>query len=240
MLDNYTQGLRCQDVNSGLRTFDAASAVLTPVKKTRLIGMAADLAALIRDRELISDISALEAVAAAELDIPSTSFDTVVTVLEEAELVELTRVKGQVTGLTSSVPYYRDLYDTLGQAWRERRPSQLEEEMIAVIDTLAHSPVAAESLVTVTGIDDVDAVIRLGRDAELIKSVANVDGTILLPGFRHRPTSQRSGRRCLRIVPPLALSRCRRPAHPGSLWSAGISWFSRSLRFLHDGFLPCA
>ena len=30
MLDNYTQGLRCQDVNSGLRTFDAASAVLTP------------------------------------------------------------------------------------------------------------------------------------------------------------------------------------------------------------------
>ena len=178
-LDNYTQGLRCQDVNSGLRTFDAASAVLTPVKKTRLIGMAADLAALIRDRELISDISALEAVAAAELDIPSTSFDTVVTVLEEAELVELTRVKGQVTGLTSDVPYYRDLYDTLGQAWRERRPSQLEEEMLAVIDTLAHGPVAAESLATVAGIDDIDAVIALGRDAELIKSVAGVDGTIL-------------------------------------------------------------
>jgi hypothetical protein len=54
-VDSYTEGLRCQDVNAGLRTFDATSAVLTPVKKTRLIGMAADLASLIRDRELISD-----------------------------------------------------------------------------------------------------------------------------------------------------------------------------------------
>ena len=138
--------------------------------------MAADLAALIRDRELISDISALEAVAAAELDIPSTSFDTVVSVLEEAELVELTRVKGQITGLTSDVPYYRDLYDTLGQVWRERRPSQLEEEMLAVVDKLAHGPIAAESLAAVTGIADSDAVMRLGRNAELIKSVDGVDG----------------------------------------------------------------
>jgi hypothetical protein len=38
-MDNYTQDLRCQDVNAGLRTFDAASAVLTPVKKTRLVGV---------------------------------------------------------------------------------------------------------------------------------------------------------------------------------------------------------
>ena len=163
-MDNYSQGLRCQDVNAGLRTFDAASAVLTPMKKTRLIGMAADLASLIRDRELISDISALETVAAAELDIPSTSFDTVVSVLEEAELVELTRVKGQVTGLTSDVPYYKDLYETLGRVWRDRRPSQLEEEVLVVVDKLAHGPLAEESLTSVTGIEqtDLNAVMRLG------------------------------------------------------------------------------
>jgi hypothetical protein len=180
-VDNYSQGLRCQDVNAGLRTFDAASAVLTPMKKTRLIGMAADLASLIRDRELISDISALETVAAAELDIPSTSFDTVVSVLEEAELVELTRVKGQVTGLTSDVPYYKDLYETLGRVWRDRRPSQLEEEVLVVVDKLAHGPLAEESLTSVTGIEqaDLNAVMRLGREAELIKSVSGVDGTIL-------------------------------------------------------------
>jgi len=42
-------------VNAGLRNFDAISPVLIPVKKTRLVGMAADLAALVRDRPLISN-----------------------------------------------------------------------------------------------------------------------------------------------------------------------------------------
>lgn len=73
-MEFYEAGLRCQDVNSGLRTFDPTSPSLTPLKKTRLVGMAADLAALVRDTPLISDMTALEGVAAAELDIPSTSF----------------------------------------------------------------------------------------------------------------------------------------------------------------------
>jgi hypothetical protein len=80
-VDIYTQGLRCQDVNADVRNFDATSPILAPVKKTRLVGMAADLAALVRGREVIDDMAALESVAAAELDIPSTSFDSVLTLL---------------------------------------------------------------------------------------------------------------------------------------------------------------
>lgn len=180
-VDRYTEGLRCQDVNAGLRTFDATSSVLTPMKKTRLVGMAADLASLVRDRELISDMEALETVAAAELDIPPTSFDSVVSLLEEAGFVELTRAGGQVTGLTSQVPFYRDLYESLGQAWRNRGPSQLEEEVLAVVNQLAQGPVAAESLASVTGIEtaDLDLVMGLGREAELIMEVTGVDGKIL-------------------------------------------------------------
>lgn len=79
-MDVCTQGLRCQDVNAGVRNFDATSPILTPVKKTRPVGMAADLAALVRGRELISDMAALESVAAAALDVPSTSFDAVLTI----------------------------------------------------------------------------------------------------------------------------------------------------------------
>jgi hypothetical protein len=180
-VDTYTQGLRCQDVNAGVRNFDAASPVLTPVKKTRLVGMAADLAALVRGTEIISDMAALESVAAAELDIPSTSFDAVVGLLEESGLVEPTRSHGEITGLTSDVPHYTDLYAILGKAWRERRPSQLEEEVIAVVDQLARGPVAAESLVPVVGIEraDLDRVLDLGTRAQLIKVVSGVDGTIL-------------------------------------------------------------
>ncbi|MGH3856413.1 MAG: hypothetical protein ACRDR6_23580 [Pseudonocardiaceae bacterium] len=145
-MDRYTEGLRCQDVNAGLRNFDATSPVLTPMKKTRLVGMGADLAALVRDRPLISDMAALESVAAAELDIPSTSFDAVLTLLEDAGLVQLTRSGGEVTGLTSDVPYYRGLCDTLGNAWHERHPSQLEEEIVAVVDRLARGPLRPDRL----------------------------------------------------------------------------------------------
>jgi hypothetical protein len=84
-VDHYTEGLRCQDVNAGLRSFDATSPVLTRVKETLRVGMAADLAALVRDRPVISDMGAMETVAAAELDIPSTTFDAVLELLEGAD-----------------------------------------------------------------------------------------------------------------------------------------------------------
>jgi len=181
-MDQYHEGLRCQDVNTGLRNFDATSAILTPVKKTRLVGMAADLAALVRDRPLIDDMPALEAVAAAELDVPSTSFDGVLELLESADFVALTRgPAGDVTGLTTSVPFYRDLYESLGGVWRSRGPSQLEEELLAVVDRLAAGPVPSEMLISETGIEssDLERVMNLGTQSELVKAVSGVDGTIL-------------------------------------------------------------
>jgi hypothetical protein len=184
-VDSYTEGLRCQDVNMGLRNFDATSPSLATVRRTRQVGMAADLAALVRERDLISDMDALETVAAAELDIPPTSFDSVLQLLESSGLVELTRVGARVTGLTSEVPSFRDLYPLLGETWRDQGPSQLEEEVVAVVDRLAHGPVPAESLVTVTGIETADlaAVLDLGTQTELIQRVTGVEGDILYSPF---------------------------------------------------------
>ena len=185
-MEAYDAGLRCQDVNSGLRTFDASSPSLTPLKQTRLVGMAADLAALVRDTPLISDMPALESVAAGELDIPSTSFDTVLAILESAELVELTRdPTGQVAGLTSEVPFYRDLYSTLGESWRERGPSQLEEELVAVVGRLAAGPIPAEALTESVDVEksDVERILGLGEEAQLIMAVSGVDGKILYSPF---------------------------------------------------------
>jgi hypothetical protein len=148
--------------------------------------MAADVAALVRDTPIIADMPALEAVAAAELDIPSTSFDVVVDVLERVGFVELTRNRsGDVTGLTSEVPYYQDLYTTLGADWRERAPSQLEEEIVAVVDRLAAGPLPAEMLVESVGVEssDVERILQLGTDTQLIKTVSGVDGAILYSPF---------------------------------------------------------
>ena len=185
-MEAYKAGLRCQDVNSGLRTFDPSSPSLTPLKKTRLVGMAADLAALVRDMPVVSDMPALEGVAAGELDIPPTSFDSVLNVLERAELVELTRTSGgEVAGLTSEVPYYRDLYHVLGENWRDRRPSQIEEEIIAVVDRLAAGPLPEELLIDEVGIEksDADRILELGKTSHLIKVVSGDDGAILYSPF---------------------------------------------------------
>ncbi|MFI7511575.1 hypothetical protein ACIBSS_32680 [Micromonospora aurantiaca] len=67
------------------------------------------MAALIRDRQLIADVNALETVAVTELDVAPTAFEQVLDLLQEAEFVELTRnPAGEVTGLTEKVPMYRD------------------------------------------------------------------------------------------------------------------------------------
>ena len=183
-MKSYDLGLRCQDVNAGLRNFDATSPTLTPLKQTRLVGMAADLASLIREVELISDIGALEGVAAQELDIPPTSFDSVLSVLEEAEFVELTRSKNRITGLTSAVPHYENLYSTLGGCWKDRNPTQLETELVYLINKLATGPIPRDEIPNI-GLDtsDVPRLLNIGADTQLIQSVSGINGAILYSPF---------------------------------------------------------
>jgi hypothetical protein len=47
-MEQYVEGLRCQDVHAGLRSVDPNSPGLIPLKTTRLVGMAADGQALVR------------------------------------------------------------------------------------------------------------------------------------------------------------------------------------------------
>src|SRR4051794_8207719 len=64
MMKRFAEGLRCQDVHAGLRNVDPASGVLRPLMDTRLVGMAATLASLIRGQDVVADASAVQAVAA--------------------------------------------------------------------------------------------------------------------------------------------------------------------------------
>lgn len=190
-MDSYLEGLRCQDVHAGLRSVDPNSPSLVELKRTRLVGMAADVAALIRGRELIPDASALETVAVSELDVDSYAFEQVLVVLEEAEFVELTRDhRGQVTGLTENVPVYRNLYEELGRGWRDRGPREFEQQVVAVVDRLARGPVPLESLADVVGISNADAgrLVPLGRSSGLLRTVSTIDGEVAyspFTGFEH-------------------------------------------------------
>jgi hypothetical protein len=58
-VEAFQQGLRCQDVHSGVRNVDPNSPSLAPLNDTRVVGMAATVAGLIRGRDVIDDAQSL-------------------------------------------------------------------------------------------------------------------------------------------------------------------------------------
>jgi hypothetical protein len=68
-METFQQGLRCQDVHSGLRNVDPNAPLLAPLADTHVVGMAATLAGLIRGRDVVTDAQSLAVVAADQLDV---------------------------------------------------------------------------------------------------------------------------------------------------------------------------
>jgi hypothetical protein len=180
-METFYEGLRCQDVTLGLRHLDQNEQDLRLVRNTHYVGMAADLAGLIRGRAVIDNIDALEVVASETLGISSMVLPQVLEVLERAELVEIDRRGENITRVLESVPVYRDLYALLGGVWRNRAPRQLEQELLVVVDRVARGPIPVESLTEDLGVErgDVDKLYRLGVDTCLLKTVSGRDGEIL-------------------------------------------------------------
>jgi len=185
-LGAFKTGLRCHDVHTGLRNVDPNSASLTPLADTRMFGMAASLASLVRGQDVISDAEALKTIVADQLDISPYAFTPVIETLERAGMVDDVRRKGQrVVSFTETVPYYEDLYDRLGTSWREDEPSQLAQEMLAVVDRLATSPVPAENLESELGLEraDIPRLLEVGKAADLVKGITSIDGEVLYSPF---------------------------------------------------------
>src|SRR4051794_25863966 len=117
-MKEFDEGLRCQDVHSGVRNVDPNSSVLQPLVDTRIVGMAATVAGLIRRNDVIKDAQALMAIAASQLDVDMLAFNDVVTLLDEAGFVSgIQRSGRKIQTFTENVPYYDDLYTRLGEVW---------------------------------------------------------------------------------------------------------------------------
>lgn len=182
----FDQGLRCQDVHSGLRNVDPNSPLLAPLADTRIVGMAATLAGLIRGRDIVEDAQALKAVAAAQLDVDQLAFNDVVAVLEGADFVQGVRRDGsKITSFAESVPYYNDLYGALGQAWQDRRPTELEQQLLLVVDGLSVTPTPLDELEARFGLDrsDMGALLDVGQGAGLVQVLRTIDGDLAYSPF---------------------------------------------------------
>lgn len=185
-MDNFVEGLRCQDVHSGVRNVDPNSPLLQPLVDTRIVGMAATVAGLIRGSDIIADAQALMSIAASQLDVDMLAFNEVVTLLDEAGFVAgIQRSGGKVRSFTETVPYYEDLYSRLGKAWRDRQPTELEKQLLAVVDGLSQAPLPLEELEGTFDLDrgDVPRIVTLATDAGLMQRVSAVDGDIVYSPF---------------------------------------------------------
>jgi hypothetical protein len=185
-MKRFEQGLRCQDIHAGLRALDPNSARLSQLDDTRLIGMAATLAATIRGQDVVGDAQALKAVAAEQLDVDSLAFNSVVDVLQEVEFIySVKQDAGRVISFSESVPYHEDLYAALGNLWARRAPTQVEQELVAMVHRLAGGPVPAESVGSELGLDsaDLEELLTISRAADLVKGVVTPNGEILYSPF---------------------------------------------------------
>jgi hypothetical protein len=185
-VDRFDEGLRCQDVHAGLRNVDPNSGTLTPLADTQLIGMAASVAALIRGQDVIADAQALRAVVAQQLDVNQYAFDPVIAQLAEVGFVEgVQRSGGKITRFTENVPYYDDLYRVLGEAWRGRAPTELEQQMVLLVDHLADAPQPVEEMASRMGLDTavVPHLLEVGQRAELVKTIPLLDGDVAYSPF---------------------------------------------------------
>lgn len=185
-MDRFDEGLRCQDVHAGLRNVDPNSGTLTPLADTQLIGMAASVAALIRGQDVIADAQALRAVAAEQLDVNQFAFDPVIVQLAEVGFVKgVQRSGGKITRFTEDVPYYNDLYGVLGEAWRRRAPTEVEQQMVLLVDRLADAPLPVEELAGRIGLDTaaMPQLLEVGQRAELVKTIPLLDGDVAYSPF---------------------------------------------------------
>ena len=145
------------------------------------VGMAATLAGLIRGLDVVKNADALKQVAAHQLDVDLLAFNDVIGVLEQAGFVEGVQRRGnKIESFTESVPYYDDLYAKLGESWTERQPTDLEQQVLLVVDGLAASPIPLEELGSRLGLDaaDLPLLLEVGDKSGLVRHVDTSDGAI--------------------------------------------------------------
>jgi len=148
--------------------------------------MAAGVAALIRGRDVIDDIQSLKVIAAEQLDVPSLSFSSVIDTLEEVGFVSDVRRSGnRIESFSENVPFYTELYERLGANWRASKPSELEQQVVSLVDALAHAPIPYDEVVDRLGLDrgEFAEVLEVSEQSELIKSIEYGSDRILYSPF---------------------------------------------------------
>jgi hypothetical protein len=171
---NVLTGIRCQDIQTGLHGYTVNE--FETLLKT---GMAARLAVHIRGGDAIP-YQKLKEYSALLFDINKLVFDPVLRVLQDISFI---RVIGAGTSKTvvPTVPYFNDMYETLGSAANNEGLNEIEQMSIHIVNNVAECPRRKEKIVSSLGIDSptMEGILRIGKEGSYLNEV-HVEGEPLL------------------------------------------------------------
>jgi hypothetical protein len=165
-------GLRLYELESAFASnLDSTSPRLRSYRHSRLLGQAARLCQLIRGHDVIENPDKLVAIAAAQLKIDPMHFDSVLEVLEEADLIE--QRKGKIYEKVRQIDFGEN-YERVGAIWQQRTKDPREELTVHALDELVEFPQLASELDALSGTDAAvqKQVLEVANNARLIETLS--------------------------------------------------------------------
>ena len=170
--------VRCHEIQTGLGRTEVPE-----FEQIVLIGMAVRLALHIRGLPAIP-FEIVKLVASHYLQISSVAIRHVLELLEEIEFVRLGKSGKTIKNVLPDVPYYEELYSTLGKYTNDLTFSEAEQLSIELVQRLSVSPHKLDTIRNELGAESklLDRVLKIGTEGSYIRRLrARGKDVILTP-----------------------------------------------------------
>lgn len=147
-LSDQDLAARCHEIQVGLSGYEVAHFETLP-----FVGMCVRLAIHLQGLPPIP-YEQLRLVATHFLDIPPSTVKRVVLALADIEFVRVAKEGGTIKTVVPDVPYYTNLYQSLGEFAKTEGLNELEKLTLDVVQRLAASPQSLDSLRQKTNADE--------------------------------------------------------------------------------------
>ncbi len=167
--------LRSQDIQTGLQEYK-----IDEFEVLLKVGMAARLAIHLRGGD-VADYNRLKEVSVVLFGIEKLAFPSVITLLEEVGFITVART-GSNRKIIPKVPYFDDLYQTLGEKARLDGLNDLEQSSIEMLHKLSGSPLRKDVVQKALNVDfkTLEDALRIGKAGSYLNEVERRDGSLLV------------------------------------------------------------
>lgn len=180
MVDNQLSkktitGIRCQDIQTGLHGFQ-----VDEFETITKVGVAARISTHIRGGDVLN-YNKFKSICPTLFGITKLEFPTVMTLLQEVEFINIIG-EGDSTTIIPKVPYFGDLYETLGEKAAIDGLSDHERASIDILQRLSEKPIYKDTMKSLLGIDPnvLDRVLRIGKEGSYFTEIPRPQSNIIL------------------------------------------------------------